>query len=115
MLKKNAIRIKRLERPPVWETVRYKIIFAPLLGWYASKMSAFCFGIPLDEIDADWYLTLVPRVFNPSMWLNKRKKFYTLRVPRNRKEETRRRLYRKGFVFDTKIYLWIRGRRFKME
>jgi hypothetical protein len=86
---------------------RYRLVEPPAVGWFPSRYASFTIDIGRG-IDANWYLHLFPDYMNPSVWQNRRNRCYTIRVARNYKREAHKLLYRKGFWFSTKRYIWYR-------
>lgn len=109
--KRNGFRVKRMNK---WRENRLKI-YTPLLGpqeeWYPSRSACFTFGV---KYSPELLMELVPENFNPSVWTNKHNLKYTLRVPIDRRDETRKLLAKQGFWFHTGQYLWYkRVRRYR--
>jgi len=101
---RNGILIKKLILKRTRANDGYKEVkIPPTLGWYPSKSSSFSFK---GDYDADYLLDLLPIDWNPAIWINPWNKLYTIRVPKDRKDEVFKRLYWKKFWFNTKKYWW---------
>lgn len=110
---RNGITVRRREEQRLDRMEIYDVIFPPE-KWWPSKWASFTFKEE-KNISPEYYMSLLPDVYNASLWQNKRNTCYTLRVPKDRGNETRKILYRKGYWFHTGIYLWCRRTRMRSQ
>ncbi len=86
------------------------VLLPPIKGWFPSAMSNFVMGF--QDKSPQWIINLVPKFFNPAVWMSRHHEdHFVLRVPRDRAEETYRRLYVKGLWWNGKNNMWFRRRK----
>jgi hypothetical protein len=106
--RRNGYVITRLKKYRKDRLEKYpRCLVVPTKGWYPSKMANFIFGF--GDKPTSWYMSLVPRYFNASLWESKRHEgMPVLRVPKDREEETRQFLNRANLWFNGAKNLWLR-------
>lgn len=109
--RRRGYRITRLKEPRTDRMTIYPVVLIPpTKGWYPSSMANFTFGF--QSRSPEWFLNLVPRYFNPSIWLSGRHAdHYVLRVPKDRAKEAWSRLYAKNLWYHGGKNMWFRRRK----
>lgn len=102
---RNGIQITRLVYPRPAAFPRFRLVVAPVLGWFASSMAYFIFHKNVRR-DIEVMISHVPRKFNPSGWIKNYQECYAIGVPKDLRKEMREWLYLQKYYLDTKCNRW---------
>lgn len=76
----------------------------PSLGWYPSRSANFYFSDI--NLNPDKIYLLINPEWNPSIWTNRKYSILYLKVPKDRKEETYKKLSCNGFWYSSSKNRW---------
>lgn len=102
--KRNGMSIRRMKHMRTGKSKYSGCILQPTLGWFPNRSGNFVFADP--TIDPSWIHEFINQMWNPSVWALKKSKLVVLRVPKDRAEDTFKKLNANRFWFDTKDNRW---------